>query len=202
MKNIINSRNKLHIKSEKFTIELNNIKSERIKKNNDPKTFDELWDRYQDLGEIGQIWSSINRTEVLINYCLQLLYRDIALDITVDKELKKKLNKIKTNKLFAEKVLLGDKKELFILGYTKQFNSECPKEKELKDFHGLRNMFAHSIISYSNNHKAYYIEDRNKNTVSNIPLSFFIEEVQNNLRILFPWLSDVASKLFKMSVWP
>ena len=94
MKNIINSRNKLHIKSEKFTIELNNIKSERIKKNNDPKTFDELWDRYQDLGEIGQIWSSINRTEVLINYCLQLLYRDIALDITVDKELKKKLNKI------------------------------------------------------------------------------------------------------------
>jgi len=193
-------RQQLHSDAADFDRSVRDYPGGRQDKENDPKTFDGLWSRYEDLGEVGQIWSSMNRTETLINFGLQLLYRNLKFEVTVDRHLQPKLEVIQKNKLFAESVLLDAKLKLFKIGYCEYFRQTCEYENELAAFKSLRNIFAHCQISYAQAESTYYLQDNYKDRVTLIPLPMYRDKVKEVLSKLFPELCASVSELHRAAM--
>jgi hypothetical protein len=180
--------------------------------NNDPKTFDDLWNAHKDMGVLGQLLFSIARTEHLMTELIRLNYKQMLFAYEKMSALSKvlfyckryfsrnrKCYKIPENPYFGADIDLNEKIDLVLsIGKDKKRNSYKNMTHLLADYRKFRNLFAHSELTFCNTRqkRLFLYWARNQNKTYHINLEEYVNAVKENLQRIFPILVDWFSSEF------
>ena len=163
--------------------------------NNDPKTFDDLWNAHKEVGVFGQIFFSISRVETIINEIIRSYYKfREEPELTFFQSRKwKKYEERSYNRFFGANIDLKDKIDILReIGKYQKINNYENIVSYLDDYPKLRNVIAHAELTYCNTrHKRLLIyRKRGADHTYHVDFQDYVETLKANLEIIFPMLVE------------